>query len=264
LLVNIGAFFGVATSYLAKYVGFWAAYLLPGIIYFMLPILLYFINPRLLKQAPGGSELWKFISVNLLALRKAGIRGFGRKGYWERVKPSVMAANGDTRRVSWTDSFVEDVRRTMGACAIFLFFPIQQLNDGGIGAAANAQSAALTSNGVPNDLLDNLNPLAIIVLIPIMNHGVYPLLRKWRIRFGPIARITFGLLIAAVGSVAYSVIQHYIYLTSPCKDHAPVTGCDIGTGVSPLSLWLYAIPTAVTAFSEVFINVTAYGVAYSR
>jgi dipeptide/tripeptide permease len=31
-----------------------------------------------------------------------------------------------------------------------------------------------------------------------------------------------------------------------------------------LSVWLYGIPTLVTATSEVFINVTAYGVAYSR
>jgi dipeptide/tripeptide permease len=86
----------------------------------------------------------------------------------------------------------------MAACAIFLFFPIQQINDGGLGAAANAQSASLTSNGVPNDVLDNLNPLAIIVLIPIMNHLIYPLLRKMGIRFGPIARMTFGFLVAAI------------------------------------------------------------------
>ena len=104
----------------------------------------------------------------------------------------------------------------MAACAIFLFFPIQQINDGGLGAAANAQSASLTSNGVPNDVLDNLNPLAIIVLIPIMNHGIYPLLRKLGIRFGPIARMTFGFLIAAIGAASYAVIQYEIYQTSPC------------------------------------------------
>ena len=33
LLVNVGGFFGVATAYLAKYVGFWSSYLLPTIIY---------------------------------------------------------------------------------------------------------------------------------------------------------------------------------------------------------------------------------------
>lgn len=262
LLINIGAFIGVATAYLAKYVGFWASYLLPCVIYLMLPILLFFVNKRLAKQPPGGSALGDFIAVNALALRKAGLSGFGRKGYWERVKPSVLAASGDNRHVRWDDKFVEDVRRTMGACAIFLFFPIQQINDGGLGAAANAQSASLTSDGVPNDVLDNLNPLAIIALIPIMNHFIYPLLRKLGIKFGPIKRMTFGFLIAAIGASSYAIIQHYIYKTSPCKDAAST--CDIGTGVSPLSLWLYAIPTVVTATSEIFVNVTAYGIAYSR
>lgn len=261
-MINVGAFFGVPTAYLAKYVGFWAAYLLPGLIYFLLPILLWMVNKRLVKAAPGGSDLGNFMKVNWLCLRKAGIRGFGRKGYFERAKPSVLAASGDTRKVTWDDDFVEDTRRTMGACAVFLFFPIQQINDGGLGAAANAQSAALTSNGVPNDVLDNFNPLAIIVLIPIMNHGIYPLLRKWRIRFGPIKRMTFGFLIASIGASSYAVIQHYIYITSPCGEYA--TDCEIGTGVSHLSLWIYAIPTGVTACSEVFINITAYGMAYSR
>ncbi|EHK96079.1 putative Peptide transporter PTR2 [Glarea lozoyensis 74030] len=262
LLVNVGGFFGVATSYLAKDVGFYAAYLLPCIVYLMLPVLLYFVNPRLIKFAPGGSALGNFIKVIFLSLKKAGIRGFGRKGFFERAKPSVLAASGDSRVVTWDDDFVEDVRRTMGACAIFLFFPIQQINDGGLGAAGNAQSAALTTNGVPNDLLDNLNPLAIIVLIPILNHGIYPLLRKLGIRFGPIKRMTFGLFVAAIGASAYAIIQHYVYKTSPCGDHA--SDCEIGSGVSSLSVWLYGIPTLVTATSEVFINVTAYGVAYSR
>lgn len=95
-----------------------------------------------------------------------------------------------------------------------------------------------------------------------MNHGIYPLLRKLGIKFGPIKRMTFGFLIAAIGASSYAILQHYIYKTSPCGDAAST--CEVGTGVSPLSLWLYAIPVAVTACSEVFINVTAYGVAYTR
>jgi hypothetical protein len=41
-LVNVGAFFALATTYSEKYVGYWLAFLLPGILYFLLPILLYF------------------------------------------------------------------------------------------------------------------------------------------------------------------------------------------------------------------------------
>lgn len=228
----------------------------------MLPPLLYVINKKLVKKPPGGTGLVNFVQVNLLCLRKAGLRGIGRKGYWERATPTYLAANGDNRVVAWDDKFVDDVRRTMGACAIFAFFPIQQLNDGGIGAAANAQSVALTGNGVPNDLLDNLNPLAIIILIPIMNHGIYPLLRKMGIRFGPIKRMTFGFLLAAVGATGYVVLQHYIYKTSPCGDHAST--CEGDNPVSPISLWVYAVPTIITATSEVFVNITAFGIAYSR
>jgi dipeptide/tripeptide permease len=99
LLINIGAFFGVATSYLAKYVGFWASYLLPGIIYFMLPVLLFFVNKRLVKLPAGGSALGDFCAVIFLALKKNGIRGFGRKGFWDKAKPSVLAASSDHKVV---------------------------------------------------------------------------------------------------------------------------------------------------------------------
>jgi len=34
--------------------------------------------------------------------------------------------------------------------------------------------------------------------------------------------------------------------------------------VAPISLWVYAVPTVVTALSECFMNITAFGLAYSR
>jgi len=97
LLINLGGFTGVATAYLAKHVGFWAAYIIPGVIYFMLPILL-FVNKRLIKGAPISSTLGNFISISLLALRKAGINHFGRAGYWNRVKPSELAKERKVQR----------------------------------------------------------------------------------------------------------------------------------------------------------------------
>lgn len=73
----------------------------------------------------------------------------------------------------------------MMACGVFLFFPIQQINDYGLGAAANTLSSALTSNGLPNDVLININCFVIILLIPTMNHIIYPFLRNnLKIRFG--------------------------------------------------------------------------------
>jgi len=115
-LVNVGGFFGVPTAYLAKYVGFWASYLLPGIIYFFLPFLLWFAYPRLLKMPPGGSDLGNVFRVLGLCIKKGGITRIGRKGFWEPAKPTNLRASGDNRVVPWSDQFVNDVRRTFQAC----------------------------------------------------------------------------------------------------------------------------------------------------
>ncbi|KAI1102211.1 hypothetical protein F4804DRAFT_313808 [Jackrogersella minutella] len=267
LLINIGACFGIPTTYLAKLVGYWAAYLIPTILYLLLPPLLWYLNPRLVKQPPGGSDLNNVFKVLADIFANGGLKRIGRKGFWEIGRPSVRRAAGSTKVYGYDDEFVNDVRRTFQACGIFLFSPIWQINDGGLGAAANALTAGMKTNGLPNDLLDNLNSVSIVIMVPVMNHIIYPLLRRRGIKWGPIARMTFGFALGSIGSIGYSVLQYYVYKTSPCGWNA--TTCaellpEGATTVSEISYAWYAIPVIMTAVSEVFVNVTSYGIAYSR
>jgi hypothetical protein len=48
-----------------------------------------------------------------------------------------------------------------------------------------------------------------------LNYALYPLLRKWRVRYGPVARITTGLLLNAIGGTGYTVLNFYTYRTNP-------------------------------------------------
>jgi hypothetical protein len=41
--------------------------------------------------------------------------------------------------IEWTDEFVEDIGKTFQACQMFLFFPVYNLNDGGIGNIVTSQ-----------------------------------------------------------------------------------------------------------------------------
>jgi dipeptide/tripeptide permease len=266
LLINVGACFGIPTTYLAKIVGYWAAYLIPTILYFMLPPLLWYLNPRLVKQPPGGSDLGNVFRVLGDCFRYGGIRSIGH-GFWEAAKPSVRAAAGSTKVYGYDDQFVEDVRRTFQACGIFIFQPIFFINDGGLGAAANALTAGMQTNGLPNDLLDNLNSVSIVIMVPVMNHIIYPLLRKWGIRWGAISRMTFGFALCTIGSLGFPVLQHFVYKTSPCGYNATTCAEILPEGepaLSNVSYSFYAIPIVLTAISEIFVNVTAYGIAYSR
>jgi len=142
----------------------------------------------------------------------------------------------------------------------------------------------LTGNGVPNDVIGNFNSLSIICLGPVLNvclsassssfvicrsvaslcksnmpreqYGLYPLLRKSKIRYGPVARITTGFFLSTIAGVGYCVLCYKAYQTSPCGWYGSSDPLCVEEGlVSPISLWWEAIPYALGGFSELFINV---------
>jgi len=266
LLINVGGFLAVPTSYTEKYVGWWLTFLLPLLIYLPLPFVLWWLKSKLVLYPPGGSDLYNCFKVLGICLRTNFTR-IGRHGFWEAAKPTVIAEKGGHTAVPWNDQFVEDVRRTFQATGMFCFFPIQYINDNGLGIATDALSTMLITNGVPNDLLYNFNSLAIIIFAPILNYGLYPLFRRYHIHFGPVARITFGLFLSAVGAVGYTVLNYYAYKLGPCGKYGSSASCVDAAGVSevaPITIWWLALPFAIGGISELFVNVPAYGIAYSR
>lgn len=264
-LINVGAFFAIATTYAEKRIGFWLAFLLPTIVFMLLPLLLAFLYKRLIKVSPNGSELTSVSKIWAIAVKQNGGK-FWRKGFWDAAKPSKLAEKGITtfagKPIDWNDKFVDDVVRTFDACKIFLYFPIYNLNDGGIGSVQSNQGSTMTTNGAPNDLLGNFNPLVIIVAVPFLSYVFYPALRKYKINFGRISRITFGFTLAWISGVIGAIVQWRIYETNPCGYQA--TACAEDGRVSPLSIWIQIPNVALGALSECFCNVTAYELAYSR
>ncbi|KAF2711233.1 PTR2-domain-containing protein [Pleomassaria siparia CBS 279.74] len=254
--INVGAFFSIATVYAEKYLGFWVAFLLPGIVYFLLPILLYFMNKRLVKTPVVGSELTQFVKIIVAAIKGNGYKLWG-KGYWDVVRPAALAEKGIT--ATWSDKAVTDVYRTLIACQIFCYFPIWNLNNGGIGAVGSNQGAAMITEGVPSDLLSHFNPLTIIVFSAIFSHGLYPLLTKYNVKFGRISRITVGFVIAAISGALGAIVQWRVYELSPCGYNAST--CD---GVANISIWWQLPNVSLGAISELFVNVTGYELAYAR
>ncbi|XDG03716.1 hypothetical protein ABKA04_003331 [Annulohypoxylon sp. FPYF3050] len=254
--VNIGAFFSIAIVYIEKYHSFWLAFLLPGIVYILLPVLLAVMYKRTVRKPPNGSDLTKFIKISISALKKSKGNIFS-KNLWNNVKPSVLRGQGT--HVSYSEKDVDDARRSWQAVSIFLYIPIWNLNDGGVGSVLSNQGAAMTSNGAPNDLLNNFNPLVIIFFSPFMAHVVYPFLERKKIKFGRISRMTFGFSLAIISGVIGAIVQYRVYETSPCGYYA--SDCD---DVSPISIWWQIPNVTLGAISEIFVNVTAYELAYAR
>lgn len=94
--------------------------------------------------------------------------------------------------------------------------------------------------GAPNDIIQNLNPIAILVMIPMLDRGIYPGLRKLGVNLSPIRRMLVGYFAAAASMVAAAVMQHYIYKTSPCGYSASDEGCE-----APIIVWAQFAPVSV-------------------
>lgn len=122
-----------------------------------------------------------------------------------------------------------------------------------------SQAATMQLNGVPNDLINNLDPLALIIFIPIMDQFIYPGIRRMGFNFTPLKRIYVGYFLASMSMIAAAVTQYYIYKMSPCGDHP--SDCD---KPAPINVWVQTLPYVLIAFSEIFTSITGYEYAFTK
>jgi POT family proton-dependent oligopeptide transporter len=120
-------------------------------------------------------------------------------------------------------------------------------------------------HGAPNDLIQNLNPISIVVMIPIFDFIIYPALRKARIPFTPIKRMACGFLMASLAMVAACVTQYYVYKLNPCGNEA-ATCRDANDEVvySEINVWVQTVPYVFVGISEIFTSITGLEYAFSK
>lgn len=124
-------------------------------------------------------------------------------------------------------------------------------------------------HGLPNDILPNIDPIAIILLIPIMDRLLYPFIRsRLRLAFGPITRITLGFFIAGLAMLYAGVLQSYIYAAPPC--YSSPLNCDGGkladgkTEPNQIHVAWQAPAYVLVAVSEILASITGLELAYSK
>lgn len=256
--INTGAFLGLATSYAARDVGYWLAFLCPGIMYLLVCILMIFVGPRIKKEAPQGSILGKVCKVLGVCLSGNFIKRIKHNEFWAYAYPEKMAVRG-ARNPSWTLQDVRDYAVTFSSCAMFVYWIFFNLNDSGLGTSLNAQAGAMTTKNVPNDLFNNFNQITIIVLLPILDRVIYPALIRSHINFKGVYKIFVGFMLGALSSMVGAILQWRVYSTSPCGYYA--TDCD---DVSPITAWYEVIVYALAAAGECFCYTQAYEIAYTR
>jgi len=227
--------------YAERYVGFWLAYLIPTIMFMVcLPVLWYCKKHYILKppsgsvMAPAFKLFFKALGNGLSINPMRTWKNWNNGSMWHAVKPSTLGASAPAwyGKYNFDDAWVDEVARGFTACSVFFWVPIFWLAYRQMDSNLTNMCATMKLGGVPNDILSNLDPIAIIIIVPIMDTFVYPFLRKHNVRFTPIKKITAGFIIGSFAMVWAAVLQHYVYVP-------PFSAISANTNSSQIQdLWL--------------------------
>jgi dipeptide/tripeptide permease len=257
-LVDAGSFLSIATTVFEKRVGYWLAWLVPFALRLVLLLSILLLSPRLVRNKPEKNGTSKIFAVLQMLIRQTGWRFLVHDDAWETIKPSRLS-NASSGVVNWEDADVDALRRFYHACKVFCILPPYFLVGPMIGPLLPAQGSSMTTNGTPNDILDNITSATVIIVSYALPLWVYPFLRHRGIRVQPILLITIGCALMIVAAVIGGILQLHIYHTSPCGYHA--TGCTKGTGVSPLSIWAQTPIYVLQSISIIFTISSSLSVA---
>ncbi|KAF1988796.1 peptide transporter PTR2-A [Aulographum hederae CBS 113979] len=262
LCINLGSLSALATTQMELHVGFWSAYLLAFVMFCVGFAVLVSGKKKYVLKPPQGTVITDCFQVLWIAVRN-GFNLEAAKPTWQRRHGNKYAA-----QATWNDHFVDELKRALVACKVFLFYPLYWLTFMQMSNNFVSQAGQMELHGVPNDFLQNLNPIAIIVFIPLCERLIYPGLRRIGIPFKPITRIFWGFILAAVAMAYAAFVQNLVYSSPPCFDSP--NNC--AAGQLPGGGYIHnrvhiAIQTpayVLIALSEILASITGLEYAYTK
>ncbi|KAK6213313.1 POT family protein [Colletotrichum tabaci] len=256
--INLGSLSLMATPFMEKYKGFWTAYLMCFCVFNIGIATLVLRRKTFVNRPPQGSVITD-------AFKALGMMIASRN--MDAAKPSWRAANGKEKPVPWNDHFVDELKRALRACKVFVFYPIFWVCYGQFSTNFVTQAGQMDGHGMPNDFMQNFDPISILVFTPILEKVVYPLLRKFGIELRPIMRITIGFWLGAICLAYAAIVQHLIYNAGPCYESPGNCPEGMSGGASLPNRVHIAVQTPAYVFiglSEIFISVTGLEYAYTK
>ncbi|KAH0422174.1 MFS peptide transporter [Colletotrichum camelliae] len=256
--INLGSLSLMATPFMEKYKGFWTAYLMCFCVFNVGIATLVLRRKTYVNRPPQGSVITD-------AFKALGMMIASRN--MDAAKPSWRAANGKDKPVPWNDHFVDELKRALRACKVFVFYPIFWVCYGQFSTNFVTQAGQMEGHGMPNDFMQNFDPISILVFTPLLDKVIYPLLRKAGIELKPIMRITIGFWLGALCLAYAAIVQHLIYKAGPCYEAPGACPEGMNNGASLPNHVHIAVQTPAYVFiglSEIFISVTGLEYAYTK
>ena len=223
---------------LKKYYGPGIAFGVPGILMALATIIFWLGRKKYKRVAPAGIKKENFFTISLYALQKQFSRKPGQK-VWEAVGQKYSAKS------------IDGIRAVYRVLAVFAFTPIfwalwdQNLSEWVL--QATRLDLTLVGNfKILPEQINFINPLFLVLLIPVFTSFIFPFLEKKGIKPTPLRKIGAGLVVIGLSFVIIALLQQRI---------------DVG---GKPSVWWQILAYILLAASEILVSVTCLEYAYTH
>jgi len=246
--VNLGsAFSTILTPIIRTNLGYWVAFLIPSCLLVVSISVFVFGNKTYIKKKPTGSVLMtsaRIIKTGISETIKSKKDGYDDQlyqGHW------LDRAKGKFDPIT-----VDQMKNVLKVLLIFLPLPIfWALYDQGGSIwidQANLMDRKIGSVTIDSEILTALNPILIMIFVPIFEYGLYRPLAKRNINFSPLRRMSVGMFLTFVSFMVSMFVQLAI-------DAKPPGTVNIGLQIPQI---------VIMAFAEILISITGLEFAYSQ
>lgn len=223
---------------LKKYYGPEIAFGVPGILMALATIIFWMGRKKYKNVPPAGVKKENFFTISLYALQKLFSRKPGQK-VWDAVGEKYSATS------------IDGIRAVYRVLAVFAFTPIfwalwdQNLSEWVLQATRLDLTIAGSFTILPEQI-NFINPLFLVLLIPVFNSFIFPMLEKRGIKPTPLRKIGGGLVIIGLAFIIIAFLQQ-----------------SIDAGGKP-SVWWQILAYILLAASEILVSVTCLEYAYTH
>ncbi|CAF3203002.1 unnamed protein product [Rotaria socialis] len=266
--IYLGALSSIITTNIEKYYSYWLAYLLPMMVFIPCVVILVIGRRRFIRKPPNGSLFIRACQITIRAtyMRYKLGKQNDRHHFLDYAKANSWKTIHDDQAIaceSNDNQFIEDLKQAWDACRVFAFFPVywtcclQTTNN------MISQAAQMNVGPLPNDVLQNVLSIIALVFIPIFDLLIYPALRRYKISFTSISRMTCGYFLVSIAMAWTAFVQHLIYSTGPNYDYTtkPCHECQKFNNITVA----WQIPSYFfIGVSEVFAAITGLEYAYTK
>jgi len=240
------------------------AFGVPAVLMFVATIFFLFGSKVYTKVPPQGNVLVKVGQVIII----------GIKGKWQaRSNPRTSVRWLDYAVSQYGEGLVKDVKALLSVFTIFAPLPIfwalfdQQSSRWTYQAINMDRNITIMGHEtiIQPDLIQVLNPLFCIMLIPFFQGVVYPIFAKCGLELRPLQKMGIGLVLCSLsftlaGFVGLSINQSVLSGPDPTRADCE-NGCCISNCVP---VWLQIPQYFVITTGEIMFSVTGLEFAYSQ